>query len=70
MLHENPTESQTRKAKIDGLLDNAGWNPKDRSKVIEEFEIDGAGFSGFRIAEEKIIRSNLKSSQQILLNKP
>jgi len=53
MLHENPTEDQTRKKIIDGLLNKAGWDLNDRSKVIEEFEIEGTSSSNWRVSEKK-----------------
>jgi type I restriction enzyme R subunit len=53
MLHENLTENQTRKKIIDGLLEKAGWNINDRSKVIEEFEISGTAASRYRITQKK-----------------
>jgi len=52
MLSENLSENQTRKKIIDGLLETAGWQLKDRSKIIEEFEIAGTGASGSRLAQK------------------
>ena len=52
MLSENLSESQTRKKIIDGLLETAGWHLKDRSEIIEEFEIAGTGISGSRIIQK------------------
>ena len=53
MLHENPTENQTRKSIIDGLLEKSGWHLNNRSEVIEEFEIVGTSASRYRIAQKK-----------------
>ena len=36
----SPTEAETRKQIIDIKLKDAGWNVKDRSQVIEEFDIE------------------------------
>ncbi|MBS0484754.1 MAG: hypothetical protein JSS06_05995, partial [Proteobacteria bacterium] len=33
------TEAQTRSELIDGLLAQSGWNVKDSTQVIEEFDI-------------------------------
>ena len=52
MLHNNPAEDQTQKDIIDGLLEKAGWNINDYSKVIEEFEIDS-----LRILSERLCQS-------------
>jgi len=52
MLSENLSENQTRKKIIDGFLETAGWLLKDRSKVIEEFEISGTGISTSRLAQK------------------
>ncbi len=43
MFQDNPTENQTRKEIIDGLLEKAGWDINDLSQVVEEFEIPEAG---------------------------
>ncbi|MFH1760873.1 MAG: DEAD/DEAH box helicase family protein, partial [bacterium] len=43
MFNENPTEAQTRRKIIDNSLLKAGWDINDRTKVITEFEIRGAG---------------------------
>jgi type I restriction enzyme R subunit len=51
MLNEDLTEAQTRKQKIDVLLAKAGWNVKNRSEVIQEFEIEGTGASKDHIDE-------------------
>lgn len=41
MLHDNPTEAQTRKKFIDSLLAKFGWHINNHSEVLTEFEIPG-----------------------------
>ena len=51
MLRDNPTEHQTRKSIIDGLLKDAGWNLANKDQIIEEFEIVG-GAAKPRVAQD------------------
>ncbi len=53
MLHEDPTEKQTRKEIVDKRLEKAGWHLNDHSEVIEEFEISGTAASNYRITQKK-----------------
>ncbi len=69
MLSENLSENQTRKKIIDGFLENAGWHLTNRSEVIEEFEIDGAGASGSRIRQKTPILNPTGFSDYLLLDR-
>src|SRR2546427_10546423 len=42
------TEWETRKGKIDVLLKEAGWDPKDRTKVVQEVNTKQSDFNARR----------------------
>src|SRR2546425_8984253 len=48
------TEWQTRKGKIDVLLKEAGWDPKDRTKVVQEVDTKQSDFKArrYKVDEE------------------
>src|SRR2546429_9807712 len=55
------TEWQTRKGKIDVLLKEAGWDPKDRPKVVQEVDTKQ---SDFKSGNYKTVTETLKNPEE------
>lgn len=63
----SPTEAETRKQIIDIRLKDAGWNVKERSQVIEEFDIEVALPEG--VSEPRSEYDGHQFSDYVLLGK-
>ena len=63
----SPTEAETRKQIIDIKLKEAGWNVKDRSQVIEEFDIEVGLPEG--VAEQRTEYDGHQFSDYVLMGK-
>lgn len=63
----SPTEAETRKEIIDIKLKEAGWNIKDRSQVIEEFDIEVGLPEG--VAEPRTEYDGHQFSDYVLMGK-
>ncbi|MCD4760034.1 DEAD/DEAH box helicase family protein, partial [archaeon] len=64
MIYSNPldrTEFQTRIEKIDVLLDEQGWNVKDKSKVLAEIDTKQ---SNFKKKQYKNVSETLKNKDE------